>query len=288
MADHAVEYGLLGPFEARGPGGLLRLGAPKSRALLALLALNANRVVARERLIDSLWGEEPPGTAVKAIQVYVSQLRKVLPAGRLQSHSRGYLLRAEPALVDVMRFEQLVEEAHDAAPALSSALLASALQLWRGPPLAEFASEPFAQLESRASPTSGSLPSRSESRPTSRWDATMADRRARAARGRAPAPRAASRAAHARALPRGGQVDALAAYRDAQAALSSSGSSRAVAAPARAPVLTQDPVLDLRRSGRSRRVGDQVHLPGALIPASPFPFVGRSRRAGGARAARAR
>ena len=105
----------------------------------------------RERLIDSLWGEEPPGTAVKAIQVYVSQLRKVLPAGRLQSHSRGYLLRVEPALVDVLRFEQLVEEAHGAAPALSSPLLASALALWRGPPLAEFVTEPFAQLESRAS-----------------------------------------------------------------------------------------------------------------------------------------
>ena len=103
----------------------------------------------RERLIDSLWGDEPPGTAVKAIQVYVSQLRKVLPPGRLQSHSRGYLLLSEPGLVDVLRFEQLVEEARDAAPALSSALLASALALWRGPPLAEFATEPFAQLESR-------------------------------------------------------------------------------------------------------------------------------------------
>ena len=96
VADHAVEYALLGPFEARSVDGPLRLGAPKSRALLALLALHANRVVPRERLIDSLWGDEPPGTAVKAIQVYVSQLRKVLPAGTLQSHSRGYLLRVEP------------------------------------------------------------------------------------------------------------------------------------------------------------------------------------------------
>ena len=280
MADHAVEYGLLGPFEARGPGGLLRLGAPKSRALLALLALNANRVVARERLIDSLWGEEPPGTAVKAIQVYVSQLRKVLPAGRLQSHSRGYLLRAEPALVDVMRFEQLVEEAHDAAPALSSALLASALQLWRGPPLAEFASEPFAQLESRrlADLRLAAVEERIEADlALGRHDVLIAELERLVAE---HPHRERLRAQLMLALYRAGrQVDALAAYRDAQAALSELGiePGRCLRGLER-QVLTQDTVLDLRRSRPLTTASNgRVHLPGALIPASPFPFVGRSR-----------
>ena len=76
-----MEFGLLGPLEVRAAGRQLSLGPPKQRALLALLLLNANRVVSRERLIDELWGEGPPETAVKALQVYVSQLRKVLPDG---------------------------------------------------------------------------------------------------------------------------------------------------------------------------------------------------------------
>ena len=144
-----MEFGLLGPLEVRGGDGPLRLPARKQRALLALLLLHANRVVARERLIDLLWGEAPPESAVKALQVYVSQLRKLLPAGILVTRAPGYLLEVEPKAVDLLRFERLVAEARAADPARASSLLAEALGLWRGPPLAEFREEPFARVEAR-------------------------------------------------------------------------------------------------------------------------------------------
>src|SRR4051794_33350074 len=141
------EFGLLGPLEVRTGDGPLALGAPKQRALLALLLLNANRVVARERLIGELWGDSPPETAAKAVQVYVSRLRKLLPAELLVTQAPGYVLRVAPESVDLRRFERLVAEAHDADPARAASLLAEALALWRGPPLAELADEPFARIE---------------------------------------------------------------------------------------------------------------------------------------------
>jgi DNA-binding SARP family transcriptional activator len=143
-----MEFRLLGPLEARAGGGLLPLGGAKQRALLALLLLNANRVVARERLVDELWGEQPPETAVESLQVYVSRLRKVLPKGALVTRPPGYALEVDPEAIDLQRFERLVAEAREAEPAQASRLLAEALALWRGPPLAEF-SELFAQAESR-------------------------------------------------------------------------------------------------------------------------------------------
>src|SRR6184192_671340 len=98
-----MEYGVLGPLEVRGGDGSLPLGGPKQRALLALLLLDANRVVSRERLIDELWGESPPETAVKAVQVYVSRLRKLLPEGMLLTRPPGYLLEVEPESLDLRR-----------------------------------------------------------------------------------------------------------------------------------------------------------------------------------------
>ncbi len=92
-----MEFRLLGPLEVRAGDGPLPLGGEKQRALLALLLLNANRVVSRERLIDELWGEEePPETAVTTIQVYVSRLRKVLANGVLSTQAPGYVLAVEP------------------------------------------------------------------------------------------------------------------------------------------------------------------------------------------------
>ena len=87
-----MEYRVLGPLEALGSEGPLPLGGAKQRALLALLLLNANRVVSRERLIDELWGEDPPETAVTSVQVYVSRLRKLLPGGSLVTRPPGYVL----------------------------------------------------------------------------------------------------------------------------------------------------------------------------------------------------
>src|SRR3954452_16083008 len=102
-----IEYRVLGPLEVREGDRPLPLGGAKQRALLALLILNANRVVSRGRLIDELWGEDPPDTAVTSVQVYVSRLRKLLPDASLVTRPPGYVLEAEPEGVDLLRFERL-------------------------------------------------------------------------------------------------------------------------------------------------------------------------------------
>jgi predicted ATPase/DNA-binding SARP family transcriptional activator len=142
-----MDYRLLGPLEVRGNDErLLPLTRPMVRALLALLLLSANRVVSRERLIDGLWGDEPPESGVKMVQLNVSRLRKLLPAGVLQTRPPGYVLEVEPEQVDLLRFERLLADARRAEPERSARVLGEALMLWRGPALAEF-EEPFAQVE---------------------------------------------------------------------------------------------------------------------------------------------
>jgi DNA-binding SARP family transcriptional activator len=132
-----MDFRLLGPLEVHSDGQALDLGAQKQRALLALLLLEANRVVSVDRLIDALWDEEPPEKAQKALQVYVSQLRKLLGKERLQTKAPGYLLRVKPGELDLNRFQRLQEEGK----------LQEALALWRGPPLADFAYQRFAHGE---------------------------------------------------------------------------------------------------------------------------------------------
>src|ERR1043165_6099293 len=102
-----MEYRVLGPLEAVGSDGAIPLGGAKQRAVLALLLLNANRVVSRERLIDELWGDDPPETAPTGLQVYISRLRKLLPEGSLQTRAPGYVLEADPECIDVVSFERL-------------------------------------------------------------------------------------------------------------------------------------------------------------------------------------
>ena len=146
-----IEYRVLGPLEVREGDRPLPLGGAKQRALLALLILNANRVVSRERLIDELWGDEPPETVVTSVQVYVSRLRKLLPPETLVTRAPGYLLDAERDEIDLFRFERLVADGREALgkddAANAARILRDALELWRGPALAEFAPEPFAQIE---------------------------------------------------------------------------------------------------------------------------------------------
>jgi DNA-binding SARP family transcriptional activator/tetratricopeptide (TPR) repeat protein len=132
-----MEFRILGPLEVIENGRAIDVGAAKPRALLAVLLLNANRVVAKDHLIEALWGQRPPGTAHKALQVYVSQLRKNLGRERILTRTPGYELRVEPGELDRHRFEELISEKR----------LGEALDLWRGTPLAEFAYEPFAQSE---------------------------------------------------------------------------------------------------------------------------------------------
>ena len=149
-----MEFLILGPLEARVGERTLPLGGPKQRSLLALLLLHRNEAVSTDRLTDGLWGEQPPATAGKVVQVYVSRLRRLLgPAqeggGRLVTRPPGYLLRLDPDELDLDRFEALVERAGRAMATGDAAAAAEALRrglaLWRGPALADLAFEPFAQ-----------------------------------------------------------------------------------------------------------------------------------------------
>lgn len=145
-----MEFRILGPLQVEEQGRALPLGAPKQRALLALLLLTPNRPVSVDRLIDALWGEQPPAQAANALQYHVSQLRKLLGGDEVVvTREPGYLIRVEPNELDLLRFERLVGEADGAAPADAVRLLSEALGLWSGEPLQDLAGEPFAQAEIR-------------------------------------------------------------------------------------------------------------------------------------------
>jgi DNA-binding SARP family transcriptional activator len=142
-----VEFHVLGPVEAVVDGRAVPLPAEKPRTLLAILLLNRNRVVSVGDLISELWSDDPPETATKALQVYVSQLRKAIGPDRVLTKPPGYSLRVDEGELDLDRFEALVREGREllaAGDAEAAAVrLERALALWRGPALAEFASEPF-------------------------------------------------------------------------------------------------------------------------------------------------
>ena len=162
-----MDYRILGPLEVSHGDRPVGMGGERQRALLAVLLLHAGEVVSADRLIDDLWGERTPAAALNALQVHISRLRKALDgngAGRpltdeardgtpsegvLVTRGRGYLLRVAPGELDLDRFQVVVEEgrqalaggdAHRAAEALRAGLA-----MWRGPPLADFAYEAFAQ-----------------------------------------------------------------------------------------------------------------------------------------------
>ena len=132
-----MRYGILGPLELSDDGRAVEIAGPQQRALLAMLLLNANRVVSSDQLVDAIWEEQVPDTALKALQVHVSQLRKLLGKHRLETRAPGYLLRVEQDALDLEHFQRLYREGE----------LHEALSLWRGPPLAEFAYQQFAQAE---------------------------------------------------------------------------------------------------------------------------------------------
>ena len=148
-----MDFSILGPLQAREAGGDVALGGGKQRALLALLLLHANETLSADRVIDELWGERPPATAGKALQVHVSNLRKALGGGDgiVLTRDRGYELRLEPDQLDARRFERLVAEGREelsaGRPERAAGALESGLALWRGPPLADLAYEGFARAE---------------------------------------------------------------------------------------------------------------------------------------------
>jgi YVTN family beta-propeller protein len=146
-----MEFRVLGPLEVVDGGHPLPLGRPQQRALLGLLLVHRGETLSSERLVDELWGERPPPTAVKIVQGYVSNLRRALGDGVLVTQGHGYLLRAEAGETDVDQFEALAADgarrlrAGDAPAAVPR--FEQALALWRGPPLADCAQAPFAQPE---------------------------------------------------------------------------------------------------------------------------------------------
>jgi SARP family transcriptional regulator, regulator of embCAB operon len=147
LAPRTTHFRLLGPLEVDAGGTALPLAGGKARAVLARLLLDANQTVALDALVAALWGEEAPASAVKTVQVHVSHLRKVLPAGVLRTRAPGYVLDVAPEAVDLDALRRLRAEARRALaagdPARAAARLQAALALWRGTALAEF-SEPFA------------------------------------------------------------------------------------------------------------------------------------------------
>jgi DNA-binding SARP family transcriptional activator len=153
-----MEFRILGPLEALDGGRVVGLGGTRQRALLAVFLLHRGETLSADRLIDELWGERPPATATKSVQVYISRLRKALAggdgdgsAGAIVTREHGYELQLDPELLDAHRFERLVAEGRAALaagrPRPAASALEDALALWRGPPLADLAYEPFAQRE---------------------------------------------------------------------------------------------------------------------------------------------
>src|SRR5437764_343768 len=130
----AMEFRILGPLEVVGEHGPITLHRGKEQALLSFMLLHPNQVLPSERLIDELWDGRPPATAHKILQNAVSQLRKALGGGRLETRPPGYVLHLQPDELDLDRFERLADAGHNA----------EALALWRGTPLVELREERFA------------------------------------------------------------------------------------------------------------------------------------------------
>ena len=143
----AVRYRILGPVEVIDGDRAIDLGGAQRRAVLAQLVVAGRRVVSTDALTTGIWGDRPPPTATKSIQVHISKLRAALPGGDLHTRSPGYLLDADPTVTDLGVFEGAVEEGQarrsvgDLAGAIASWDAARAL--WRGDPLADVAEHPF-------------------------------------------------------------------------------------------------------------------------------------------------
>ena len=147
-----MEFRILGPLEVLDEQGVVALGGTKPRAVLAVLLLHANEPVGAERLASALWGDDAPAHAIKTVQVHVSRLRKALGDPAIVTTTpAGYRLRVRPGELDAHRFAEGVDEGRAALdagdPERAATVLREALALWRGPPLADLAFEPFAPRE---------------------------------------------------------------------------------------------------------------------------------------------
>jgi DNA-binding SARP family transcriptional activator/DNA-binding beta-propeller fold protein YncE/ABC-type branched-subunit amino acid transport system substrate-binding protein len=151
VTTDGLSFRILGPFEVAGEEGLRHIAGAKQRALLAVLLVHRGQVVTTDRLIEELWPGRPPSRPEKTLHVYVSQLRRVLGGGRPQRRGTGYVLDVSAESTDAGGFEQLVGSGSELRARgeleAAEAALTEALELWRGPALADFAYESFAQAE---------------------------------------------------------------------------------------------------------------------------------------------
>ncbi|MET8161717.1 BTAD domain-containing putative transcriptional regulator [Sphaerisporangium sp. NPDC005289] len=145
-AAFRLHCSILGPLEVRVDDYTAVIGAPKQRLLLAILLCHANAVIPSDQLIDALWGERPPRTARKNLQVYVSGLRKIF-GDRLSFEGWGYRLFAGREELDLLRFVELARSGRAAVRAgdlaVAAELLGEAVRMWHDPPLAEFSHVPL-------------------------------------------------------------------------------------------------------------------------------------------------
>jgi DNA-binding SARP family transcriptional activator len=287
-----VQFRILGPLEVLDDQGRpLALGGPKQRALLAVLLLDAGAVVSAERLVDELWGDAPPGSARSVLQVYVANLRKVLEPARarraagwvLRTRSPGYLVAVGPDDLDLGRFERLAEQGRAALAAgdaeKAAGLLRGALELWRGPALADVALEASGQAEVTR------LEERRLAAVEDRIQAELALGRHHELTGELEALVAAHplrERLHGQlllALYRSGrQAEALAAYRRTRQVLAEElgiDPGRPLQELERA-ILAQDPGLDWTPAAVSASQRTSCRRPGTL-PVPPTPLIGREQ-----------
>src|SRR5918994_4146843 len=150
-----MDFRILGPLEVDDRGRRLSLRGPRQRALLVSLLLRAGEIVPEERLLEEVWRGDPPPSGGASLRVRISQLRKALAAAgsppALATRPPGYVLEVDAGQVDALRFERLLGEGRaqlaEGDPAAAAETLREALELWRGPALAEFADDPFAAAE---------------------------------------------------------------------------------------------------------------------------------------------
>ena len=147
-----VRVGLLGPLWVVGDDGVeVVIGAPKERAVLELLGVRAPGVVTIGELVAALWGDSPPRSATKTLQNYVASLRRLLPAGVIETVPGGYRLRVDADQVDAARFVGLVDQGRRALDQADTEraveALGAALRMWRGEPLVDVADQPTGMAE---------------------------------------------------------------------------------------------------------------------------------------------
>ena len=146
-----MAFRVLGPLEVVGPQGLVEIRSARQRAILAVLVLHAGETVSIDRLIDEVWGEDPPPSAQHGLGVHVAGLRRALGAEWIETQPNGYRLRAAGSDVDLRRFEGLVAAADRASadhdPLAAAAGYREALALWRGPAMGDLAAGPTAQAD---------------------------------------------------------------------------------------------------------------------------------------------